>query len=141
MPSIGIRTKLAAIAPTIAPRVLVAYTIDASRGAFAGVPRGQLEAARAFGMSRWMLFRRVWLPQALHRALPTLAGETVLQLKATPLAFTVTVMDLYAVAYKVRQDTLLVYEPLMVVTVFYVCLTLVVTRAFRFVEMQVPIRR
>ena len=50
-------------------------------------------------------------------------------------------MDLYAVAYKIRQDTLLVYEPLMVVTVFYVCLTLLITRAFRHVERQVPIRR
>ena len=37
MPSIGIRTKLAAMAPTIAPRVLVAYTTDASRGTVAGV--------------------------------------------------------------------------------------------------------
>jgi polar amino acid transport system permease protein len=65
----------------------------------------------------------------------------VLQLKATPLAFTVTVMDLYAVAYTVRQDTLLVYEPLMVVTVFYVLLTLLITRAFKLVEAQVPVRR
>ena len=57
------------------------YEGEVMRGAFAGVPRGQLEAARAFGMSRWKMFRRIWLPQALHRALPTLAGETVLQLQ------------------------------------------------------------
>ena len=74
-------------------------------------------------------------------ALPTIAGEIVLQLKATPLAFTVTVMDLYAVAFKVRQDTLLVYEPLLVVTLFYVVLTALITRAFGVVEAQVPIRR
>ena len=68
------------------------------RGAFAGVPSGQLEAARAFGMSRWKLFRRIWLPQAVHRALPTLAGETVLQLKSTPLVATITMVDIYGVA-------------------------------------------
>jgi polar amino acid transport system permease protein len=85
--------------------------------------------------------RRIWLPRAIRTALPTIAGEVVLQLKATPLAFTVTVMDLYAVAYKVRQDTLLVYEPLMVVTLFYVALTVLITRAFGIVEAQVPIRR
>ena len=74
------------------------YEGEVMRGAFAGVPRGQLEAARAFGMSRWKIFRRIWLPQAVQRALPTLAGETVLQLKATPLVATITVIDLYAVA-------------------------------------------
>ncbi|MBE7199862.1 MAG: ABC transporter permease subunit, partial [Parafilimonas terrae] len=66
----------------------VAYEGEVMRGAFAGVPRGQLEAARACGMSSFTLLRRVWLPLAVYRALPTLAGETVLQLKSTPLVAT-----------------------------------------------------
>ncbi|TCN33777.1 ABC transporter permease [Sinorhizobium americanum] len=118
-----------------------AYEAEVLRGALLAVPKGELEAGRSFGMSSSKLLRRIWLPRAVRIALPTIAGEVVLQLKATPLAFTVTVMDLYAVAYKVRQDTLLVYEPLMVVTVFYVCLTLIITRAFKVVEAQVPVRR
>lgn len=118
-----------------------AYEAEVLRGALLAVPKGELEAGRAFGMRPFTLLRRIWLPRAIRIALPTIAGEVVLQLKATPLAFTVTVMDLYAVAYKIRQDTLLVYEPLMVVTVFYVCLTLLITRGFRLVERQVPIRR
>ncbi|MCO6179405.1 ABC transporter permease [Ciceribacter sp. RN22] len=118
-----------------------AYEAEVLRGALLSVPKGELEAGRAFGMSPGKLFRRIWLPRAIRIALPTIAGEVVLQLKATPLAFTVTVMDLYAVAYKVRQDTLLVYEPLIVVTVFYVLVTMLIVRAFRVVEAQVPIRR
>jgi len=118
-----------------------AYEAEVLRGALLAVPKGELEAGRSFGMSSRTLLRRIWLPRAIRIALPTIAGEVVLQLKATPLAFTVTVMDLYAVAYKVRQDTLLVYEPLMVVTVFYVFLTLLITRAFKMVEAQVPVRR
>ncbi|APG87656.1 octopine transport system permease protein OccM (plasmid) [Sinorhizobium americanum CCGM7] len=118
-----------------------AYEAEVLRGALLAVPKGELEAGRSFGMSPLTLIRRIWLPRAIRIVLPTIAGEVVLQLKATPLAFTVTVMDLYAVAYKVRQDTLLVYEPLMVVTVFYVCLTLIITRAFKVVEAQVPVRR
>lgn len=50
-------------------------------------------------------------------------------------------MDLYAVAYKVRQDTLLVYEPLIVVTVFYLIITAIIARCFGLVERQVPVRR
>ncbi|TIO63826.1 MAG: ABC transporter permease subunit, partial [Mesorhizobium sp.] len=43
------------------------YEGEVMRGAFAGVPKGQLEAARAFGMSRFKIFRRIWLPQAFFR--------------------------------------------------------------------------
>ncbi len=118
-----------------------AYQSEVLRGALLSVPKGELEAGRSLGMSPLMLIRRIWLPRAIRTALPTIAGEIVLQLKATPLAFTVTVMDLYAVAFKVRQDTLLVYEPLIVVTLFYVALTALITRAFGVVEAQVPIRR
>lgn len=118
-----------------------AYEAEVLRGALLAVPKGELEAARAFGMSPMQVLRRIWLPRAIRIALPTIAGEVVLQLKATPLAFTVTVMDLYAVAYKIRQDTLLVYEPLLVVTVFYLFVTLLVTRVFKIVEAQVPVRR
>ncbi|BCH61531.1 ABC transporter permease [Agrobacterium vitis] len=118
-----------------------AYEAEVLRGALLVVPKGELEAGRAFGMGRFTLIRRVWLPRAIRIALPTIAGEVVMQLKATPLAFTVTVMDLYAVAYKVRQDTLLVYEPLIVVTLFYLALTAIIARCFRVVEAQVPIRR
>ena len=118
-----------------------AYQSEVLRGALLSVPKGELEAGRSLGMSPFMLIRRIWLPRAIRTALPTIAGEIVLQLKATPLAFTVTVMDLYAVAFKVRQDTLLVYEPLLVVTLFYVALTALITRSFGVVEAQVPIRR
>lgn len=118
-----------------------AYQAEVLRGALLAVPKGELEAGRAIGMSPWTLTRRIWLPRAIRIALPTLAGEIVMQLKSTPLAFTVTVMDLYGVAYKIRQDTLLVYEPLIVVTVFYVALTALIARVFQRIEAQVPIRR
>ncbi|WP_411905576.1 ABC transporter permease [Rhizobium mayense] len=118
-----------------------AYEAEVLRGALLAVPKGELEAGRAFGMRPLTLTRRIWLPRAVRIALPTIGGEIVMQLKATPLAFTVTVMDLYAVATKVRQDTLLVYEPLIVVTVFYLIITAIIARSFRFLEAQVPVRR
>ncbi len=117
-----------------------AYEGEVMRGAFAGVPRGQLEAARAFGMRRWKIFRRIWLPQAVSRALPTLAGETVLQLKATPLVATITVVDIYAVASRVRQDTFIVYEPLLLLALVYLCVTGIIVFAFRRLEARIPAR-
>ncbi|MBX3577724.1 MAG: ABC transporter permease subunit [Rhizobiaceae bacterium] len=117
-----------------------AYEGEVMRGAFAGVARGQLEAGRAFGMSRMTVFRRIWLPQAARSALPTLAGETVWQLKATPLVATITVIDIYSVASRVRQDTFVVYEPLLLLAVVYLCLTGVIVALFRRLEARVPSR-
>ena len=79
--------------------------------------KGELEAARAFGMSPWKVLRRIWFPRAVRLVLPTLGGETVLQLKSTPLAFTVTVMDLMGVTSQIRQDTFRIFEPLMLLAV------------------------
>lgn len=116
------------------------YEGEVLRGAFKGVPKGQIEAARAMGMPRLTLLRRIWLPQALHRALPTLAGETVLQLKATPLVATITVVDIYAVASRVRQDTFITYEPLLLLAVVYMVIAGGIVLLFRWLERRIPSR-
>jgi polar amino acid transport system permease protein len=117
-----------------------AYEAEVMRGAFAGVPRGELEAARAYGMSPLTAFRRIWLPRAIHRALPTLSGETVLQLKSTPLVATITVVDVYAVVSRVRQDTFLTYEPLLLLALIYMILTGILVVIFNRVEAMVPVK-
>lgn len=111
------------------------------KGAFLSVPKGELEAARAFGMSRWTVLRRIWFPRAVRIILPTLGGEVILQLKATPLAATITVIELYGAAYQVRQDTYRVYEPLLLLAAVYFCLTFIITRLFNMIERQVPQKR
>lgn len=110
------------------------YEGEVMRGAFRSVPHGQLEAGRAFGLSRFAILRRIWLPQALQRALPTLGGETVLQMKATPLVATITVIEIYAVAGRVRQDTFIIYEPLLLLAVVYLMIAGLIALAFRLLE-------
>jgi polar amino acid transport system permease protein len=117
------------------------YSGEVMRGAFKGVAYGQLEAAKAMGMPRFTIFRRIWLPQALHRVLPTLGGETVLTLKATPLVATITVVDIYAVSSRVRQDTFIVYEPLLLLAVVYMVIAGVIVLLFRRLEAMVPQKR
>lgn len=117
-----------------------AYEGEVMRGAFAGVPKGELEAARAYGMSPWQVLRRIWLPRAFHRALPTLGGEVVLQLKATPLVATITVIDIYGVFSRVRQDTFLTYEPLLLLALIYLILAGLLTLVFKHLENRVPVR-
>jgi polar amino acid transport system permease protein len=117
------------------------YAGEIMRGAFLSVPRGELEAARACGMSPFQVLRLVWLPRAIRNALPTLAGETILTLKSTPLAALVTVTDIFSVADKVRQETYIIYPPLIMVMVIYMALTFIITRIFNHFELQIPVRR
>ncbi len=128
--------------------VLLAFTMNFAgyegeimRGAFLSVPRGEIEVAQALGMNSWQVLRRIWLPSALGRIWPTLAGEVISQLKATPLIFTVPVMDLMGVAHQVMQDTYLIYEPLLAVAVIYLALAWMITSAFGLLEGRQPKRR
>jgi polar amino acid transport system permease protein len=116
------------------------YVAEVMRGAFLAIPRGEIEAARAFGMTRRSVFRRVLLPQAVARALPALSGEVILQLKATPLVATISVVDLYAVATRVRQDLLLVYEPLLMIAAVYLLAALGIVAGFRRLEGRYAVR-
>ena len=117
------------------------YEGEVMRGAFKGVQHGQLEAARSMGMPRFTIFRRIWLPQALQLVLPTIGGETVLQLKVTPLVSTITIFEIYRVAGQVRQDTFIIYEPLLLLAVVYMVLAGFIVLFFRWLESRLPTRR
>lgn len=116
------------------------YEGEVMRGAFRGVPKGELEAARAMGMTRFRILRRIWLPRALQNVFPTLTGEFILTLKATPLAATITVFEVYGVGTIVRQETYRIYEPLLFVGLIYLCLAGVLVLVFRYFERRIPRR-
>lgn len=116
------------------------YEGEIMRGAFRGVPKGELEAARAIGMSPFKVLWRVWLPRALQNVFPTLTGEFILTLKATPLAATITIYEVFGVSSIVRQETYRIYEPLLFVALIYLCLAAVLILIFRYFENKIPKR-
>ncbi len=115
-----------------------AYVGEVLRGALASVPVGELSAARAFGLSGVQVLWRIWLPRAIQICLPTLTGEVILLLKSVPLVSTIAVMDLLKAANLVRDETFLVYEPLLLVAGIYLALTLVLTTGMRALEVRFP---
>ncbi|OWJ94145.1 nickel permease [Pseudomonas sp. A46] len=118
-----------------------AYVGEVIRGGLKSVPRGELEAASAFGMNRRQVLTRVWLPRALRQLLPTLAGETVLLLKSTALASTVAVVDLLGAANVVRAQTFQIYQPLLLVAGIYICLTFLIETLASRMERRGSMRR
>jgi len=86
-----------------------AYTAEIIRGGILAVPAGEIESAHAMGMTRWQVLRRIILPQMVGFALPAYGNEIILQIKATSLASTITLMDLTGMARTLAAET---YAPL-----------------------------
>ncbi|TWB22676.1 octopine/nopaline transport system permease protein [Nitrospirillum amazonense] len=82
-----------------------AYSAEVLRGGALAVPHGQVEAAKALGMNRWLTFRRVMLPQTLRYALPGLGNVWQLTLKDTSLVSVVALVELMRVAYLAQGAT------------------------------------
>jgi polar amino acid transport system permease protein/octopine/nopaline transport system permease protein len=110
------------------------YTGEILRGAISAVPHGEIEAGRAFGMSKWLIFRRVTLPRAVRICLPAMSTETVLLLKATSLASLVTVYEVLGTGRFIMQQTLRYYEPLVGAAVIYIAMVFVLTRILNWLE-------
>jgi histidine transport system permease protein len=79
-----------------------AYFTETFRGAVLAVPRGQLEAGAAFGLSPWQVFRRILFPQMMRFALPGISNNWQVILKATAL---VSIIGLHEVV-KTAQDAI-----------------------------------
>jgi His/Glu/Gln/Arg/opine family amino acid ABC transporter permease subunit len=111
-----------------------AYSGNILKGGLEGVPFGEIEAGRAFGMSRFLIFWRISFPRAIRIILPTMSGETILLVKTTAILSTITILDLMGTARFIIAQTFRVYEPLLAAAVYYICLTFIITRVFRYLE-------
>src|SRR5262245_51535675 len=108
-----------------------AYTAEILRGAILGVPHGEIEAAKACGMSRLLLLRRIILPKAARLVLPAYSNEVILMLQATSLASLVTITELTRAANIIYNRTYAVYEMFLTIAVIYVAIHYLILWGFR----------
>lgn len=111
-----------------------AYTTEIFAGALKATPAGEVEAARAYGLAGWTLYRRILLPSALRRALPQYSNEVVGMMHATAIASTVTLVDVTRVARDVYANHLLPAEAFGTAAVIYFALTFTMVGGFRLLE-------
>ncbi|MET2832104.1 ABC transporter permease [Mesorhizobium shangrilense] len=111
-----------------------AYGSEIIRGGLQSVPEGQIEAARACGMSRFTVFRRIVLPLAIRQALPAYGNEIILMVKATALASVITMMEITGLAAKLISETYRAVEVFVVAGSIYLIINYVITRVIHFLE-------
>lgn len=111
-----------------------AYFTETFRGAMLAVPRGQLEAATAYGLKRSQRFRHVVFPQMMRYALPGIGNNWMVMLKATALVSIIGLADLVKAAQDAGKSTYQLFYFLMVAAFIYLLITSASNVALRWLE-------
>jgi arginine/ornithine transport system permease protein len=111
-----------------------AYTSEIVRGAINGLPKGEVEAAVAYGMSKFQTYRRIILPSALRRALPAYSNEVIFMLHGSAVAGIITILDLTGAARLVNSRYYAPFESFLTAGLFYMALTFIILWVFKMAE-------
>ena len=111
-----------------------AYTTEIFRGAIEATPWGEVEAAKAAGMSPWTRVRRIIMPSALRRALPAYGNEVIFMLHGSVVASTITVIDILGAGRVVNAKYYVTWEGFISAAVLYGSLVFLITRLFKLLE-------
>ncbi len=96
-----------------------AYVAEIVRGGILAVDKGQMEAGRSLGLSKWATMRYIILPQAVKNVIPPLGNEFITLIKETAIVGYVSLTDLTRVANQIASRTYDAFMPLIGVAVIY----------------------
>ena len=102
-----------------------AYFTETFRGAFQAVPKGQMEAAFAYGMTPLQVFRRVLFPQMMRFALPGIGNNWQVLIKATALVSLIGLTDIVKITQDAGRSTMDVFYFSVIAAVIYLAITTV----------------
>jgi arginine/ornithine transport system permease protein len=111
-----------------------AYTTEIIRGAVEATPHGEIEAAKAAGMSRMLMLRRIVLPSAFRRALPAYSNEIIFMLHGSSIASVITIMDITGAARLINSRFYSPYEAFLTAAAFYMAITFLIVFLVRKLE-------
>lgn len=111
-----------------------AYSTELFRGIINTIPRGEIEACQALGLSKLQMLIKIISGRAIRLALPAYSNEVIIILKSTSLASTITLMDLMGITNQLISQTYSTIPFLLFAGVIYLGLNLVLIKIFRIIE-------
>lgn len=111
-----------------------AYMAEVVRGGIESIPKGQMEAAKAIGMTHAQAMKTVIMPQAIRNILPATGNEFVVNIKDTSVLNVISVSELFFTTKDIQTTTWRIFETYLITAVIYFVLTFTVTRILRLVE-------
>lgn len=110
------------------------YTAEILRGTIEQTAFGEIEAAKACGMSTAMIYRRIILPSTFRRALPAYGNEVIFMLHGSALAGIITIVDLFGAAKIVNSRSFVPFESFITAGLFYLVVTFIIVWGFKKAE-------
>jgi len=110
------------------------YTGEILRGTIEQTLFGEIEAAKACGMSTPMIYRRIILPSTFRRALPAYGNEVIFMLHGSSLAGVITIVDLFGAARIVNSRSFVPFESYITAGIFYLAMTFMIVWGFKMAE-------
>ena len=129
LPAYGIRLPEFVVGLTALSLYAAAYFAEIIRAAILSVPKGQMESARAVGMSRWQALRHVVFPQMMGYFLPPATNQAIMVVKESSILSTITVIELTMSGQIIQGYTYSPIEVFAMVSVAYWVICAAVTRA------------
>jgi arginine/ornithine transport system permease protein len=111
-----------------------AYQTEILRGGLSVVPKGEIEGAKALGLSRGQVTRLVVLPSSLRRALPQYGNEIVFMLHGSVVASVITIQDILGAGRTLNARYYVAYEGFLTAAALYMLITFALVWCFRLVE-------
>lgn len=111
-----------------------AYLSETFRGAFLSIPKGQVEAGFAYGMSRWQVFRRILWPETVRLSIPGIANNWLVLIKSTALVSVLGLPDMMFHAKQAGDATRQPFTYLLLAGALYLAITSVSLLALRVIE-------
>ncbi len=110
-----------------------AYFGEIFRGGIASIPKGQYEAAKVLGYTKFQTFLRIIMPQVVKNVIPSVGNELMTLVKDTSLAQVISVVELFRVA-STAGSKYFSTVPIIIAAIFYLVMNTVVEVTFKFIE-------
>lgn len=111
-----------------------AYIGETFRGGIQSIPKGQMEAARALGLTRAQAMRHVIIPQAVRVILPPVGNEFIAMLKDSSLVSVLAISDMLRRGREYASRTFAYFETYTLVALVYLLVTLIFSRVVFYIE-------
>ena len=134
MPALGIRADNVAVAIVIFGLNSGAYVSEIMRSGINSVDGGQLEAARAVGLSYGKSMLRVIIPQAIKNIMPTLGNEFIVLIKETSVVSFIAVVDITKALRSIADSNYEYIIPYLMLALVYLILVFLITQLIKFLE-------
>lgn len=128
--SIGLKLSAFTVAVVALTINVGAYTAEIMRAGFEAIPRGQIEAAEGFALTRFQIYWHIILLPAVEKVYPALTSQFVLLMLASSVCSQISAEELTAVANYIQSDTYRAFETYIIVAVLYILLSLVMRAGF-----------